>query len=80
MEKPGGGDWEERPARSELEWCFVVGLLCSNIGWFVSVPGTGTPSPMIDFVVVSADLRPHVLDTRVKRGAELSTDHHLVVS
>ena len=35
---------------------------------------------MIDFVVVSADLRPHVLDTRVKRGAELSTDHHLVVS
>ena len=35
---------------------------------------------MINFVVVSADLRPHVLDTRVKRGAELSTDHHLVVS
>ena len=35
---------------------------------------------MIDFVVVSADLRPHVLDTRVKRGAELSTHHHLVVS
>ncbi|TWW59961.1 R2 Retrovirus-related Pol polyprotein from type I retrotransposable element [Takifugu flavidus] len=35
---------------------------------------------MIDFVVVSSDLRPHVLDTQVKRGAELSTDHHLVVS
>ncbi|TKS65499.1 putative uncharacterized transposon-derived protein [Collichthys lucidus] len=35
-------------------------------------------SSMIDFVVVSSDLRPHVLDTRVKRGAELSTDHHLV--
>ncbi|KAI3363117.1 hypothetical protein L3Q82_011764 [Scortum barcoo] len=34
---------------------------------------------MIDFVVVSSDLRPYVLDTRVKRGAELSTDHHLVV-
>ncbi|TWW77426.1 hypothetical protein D4764_12G0008160 [Takifugu flavidus] len=32
---------------------------------------------MIDFVVVSSDLRPHVM---VKRGAELSTDHHLVVS
>ncbi|KAI3360112.1 hypothetical protein L3Q82_014429, partial [Scortum barcoo] len=26
---------------------------------------------MIDFVVVSSDLRPYVLDTRVKRGAEL---------
>ncbi|KAI3360208.1 hypothetical protein L3Q82_014519 [Scortum barcoo] len=36
---------------------------------------------MIDFVVFSSDLRPwpYVLDTRVKRGAELSTDHHLVV-
>ncbi|KAK3519708.1 hypothetical protein QTP70_002679 [Hemibagrus guttatus] len=33
---------------------------------------------MIDLVVVSSDLRPHVLDTRVKRGAELSTNHHLV--
>ncbi|XDV32946.1 hypothetical protein PO909_003592 [Leuciscus waleckii] len=33
---------------------------------------------MIDFVVVSSDLRPYVLDTRVKRGVELSTDHHLV--
>ncbi|TWW80203.1 R2 Retrovirus-related Pol polyprotein from type I retrotransposable element [Takifugu flavidus] len=38
------------------------------------------PRSMIDFVAVSLDLRPHVLDTRVKRGAELSTDHHLVVS
>ncbi|KAK3517424.1 hypothetical protein QTP70_009918 [Hemibagrus guttatus] len=35
---------------------------------------------MIDLVIVSSDLRPHVLDTRVKRGAELSTDHHLAVS
>ncbi|KAK3551381.1 hypothetical protein QTP70_016644 [Hemibagrus guttatus] len=35
---------------------------------------------MIDLVIVSSDLRPHVLDTRVKRGAELSIDHHLVVS
>ncbi|MGL5782874.1 MAG: endonuclease/exonuclease/phosphatase family protein, partial [Plesiomonas shigelloides] len=35
---------------------------------------------MIDFVVVSSDLRLYVLDTRVKRGAELSSDHHLVVS
>ena len=34
---------------------------------------------MIDFVIVSSDLRPCVLDTQVKRGAELSTDHHLVV-
>ncbi|TWW56012.1 hypothetical protein D4764_09G0010620 [Takifugu flavidus] len=41
------------------------------------VSGLGRRS-MIDFIVVSADLRPYVLDTRVKRGAELSTDHYLV--
>ncbi|KAK3513146.1 hypothetical protein QTP70_007479 [Hemibagrus guttatus] len=35
---------------------------------------------MIDLVIVSSDLWSHVLDTRVKRGVELSTDHHLVVS
>ena len=35
---------------------------------------------MIDFVVVSSDLQSYELDTRVKRGAELSPDHHLVVS
>ena len=35
---------------------------------------------MIDFIAVSSDLQPHVLDTRAKSGAERSTDHHLVVS
>ncbi|KAK3537306.1 hypothetical protein QTP70_007175 [Hemibagrus guttatus] len=35
---------------------------------------------MIDLVVVSSDLRLHVLGTWVKRGAELSTNHHMVVS
>ena len=34
---------------------------------------------LIDFFIVSADLFSHVLDVRVKRGAELSTDHHLAV-
>ena len=33
---------------------------------------------MIDFVVVLSDLQPHVSDTQVKRGAELSTDHYMV--
>jgi exonuclease III len=34
---------------------------------------------LIDFAVVSADLKSLVMDVRVRRGAELSTDHHLVV-
>ena len=37
-------------------------------------------SSMIDFVVVSLDLQLHVLETRVKRGAEMPTNHHLGVS
>lgn len=35
---------------------------------------------VIDFVVVSSALQPYVLDTWVKRGAELSADNYLVVS
>ena len=34
---------------------------------------------LIDFCIVSSDLFSDVLDIRVKRGSELSTDHHLVV-
>ena len=34
---------------------------------------------LIDFCIVSSDLFSDVLDVRVKQGAELSTDHHLVV-
>ena len=45
--------------------------------WYQSILGRRS---MIDFVIVSSDLRPYILDTRVKRGAELSTDHHLVAS
>ena len=38
------------------------------------------PRLMIGFIVVSSSLRPYALDTQVKRGSELSTDHYLVVS
>ena len=41
-------------------------------------PSMGQKS-LIDFCIVSTDLFSNVLDVRVKRGAELSTDHHLVV-
>ena len=34
---------------------------------------------LIDFCIVSSDLFSDVQNVRVKRGAELSTDHHLVV-
>jgi len=44
-----------------------------NYTWYQNTLGQRS---MINFVIVSSDLRPYVLDTRVKRGAELSTDHH----
>ena len=36
-------------------------------------------TPLVDFCIVSSDLFSDVLDGRVKRGAELSTDYHPVV-
>ncbi|KAI3368082.1 hypothetical protein L3Q82_026900 [Scortum barcoo] len=59
---------EERPPRSEPERLHVA---------------PGHPRPEVDdptllsFHLIS---RPYVLDSRVNRGVELSTDHHLVVS
>lgn len=35
---------------------------------------------MNDFLIISSDLQSYVLDTQVKRGAELSTNHQLVLS
>ena len=70
-----------------LDFCASHGMMITNTmfkhkdahkcTWYQSTLGQRS---MIDFVIVSADLGPYVLDTRVKRGAELSTDHHLVVS
>ncbi|XP_049457564.1 craniofacial development protein 2-like [Epinephelus fuscoguttatus] len=70
-----------------LDFCASHGLAIKNTmfeprevhkcTWYQNTLGQRS---MIDLVVVSADLRPCVLDIQVKRGAELSTDHHLVVS
>ncbi|TWW65115.1 R2 Retrovirus-related Pol polyprotein from type I retrotransposable element [Takifugu flavidus] len=86
-------DWEEWPPDLNLsgvlllDFCARLRLSITNTlfrhkgvhmcTWHQDALGRRS---MIDFVVVSSDLLPHVLDTRVKRGAELSTDHHLVVS
>ncbi|KAK3530420.1 hypothetical protein QTP86_024465, partial [Hemibagrus guttatus] len=70
-----------------LDFCAIHSLSITNTmfkhkgahqyTWYQDTLGRRS---MFVLVVVSSDLRPHVLDTRVKRGAELSTDHHLVVS
>ncbi len=50
-----------------------------NIHKYTWGNAAGTQKSLIDLVIVSADIRELVSDVRVKRGAELSTDHHLVV-
>uniref|UniRef100_A0A3B3S8K7 Reverse transcriptase domain-containing protein n=1 Tax=Paramormyrops kingsleyae TaxID=1676925 RepID=A0A3B3S8K7_9TELE len=70
-----------------LDFCAMHGLSITNTmfehkgvhkwTWYEHARGNRS---MIDFIIVSSDLWPNVLGTRVKRGAELSTDHHLVVS
>jgi len=39
----------------------------------------GVATDSASCIIVSADLFSDVLDVRVKRGAELSTDHHLAI-
>lgn len=68
--------------------CTPIGVLllnfCANhslsiMKVFISPIGTCTHiGSMTDFVIISSDLQPYFLDTWVKRGAELSTAHHLV--
>ena len=70
-----------------LEFCASNGLsitntmlehkLANKCTWYQTTSGQRL---MIDFVVVSSNLQPNVLDSRVKRGTELSIDHYLVVS
>ena len=69
-----------------LKFCCSNGLCIMNTflqhrvvhkyTWYQSSIGQKS---LIDFCIVSSDLFSDVLDVRVKRGAELSTDHHLVV-
>ncbi|KAI3351407.1 hypothetical protein L3Q82_020218 [Scortum barcoo] len=57
-----------RPSWSPWEGSEHKGVQVHQCTWHQDTLGRRS---MIDFVVVSSDLRPYVLDTRVKRGAEL---------
>ena len=72
--------------RCLLQFCATNGLCIMNTffqhkrihkyTWYRDSLGQRS---LIDFCIVSADLFSTVSDVRVERGAELSTDHHLVV-
>ncbi|KAI3373867.1 hypothetical protein L3Q82_021980, partial [Scortum barcoo] len=63
----------------ERYWLEIVGLTSTHSLGSGTLHYSGVAQGLLP-CVVSSDLRPYVLDTQVKRGAELSTDHHLVVS
>ena len=76
---------------NEIGW-YLLQLCCSNKLHIMNTffqhkevhkdtryqPTTNQTS-LIDFCIVSSDLFSDVLDVLVKQGAELSTDHHLLV-
>ena len=55
---------------------YCIAILVHKYTWYRP---SMDQKPLIDFCIVSSDLFSDVLDFRVKRGAELSTDHHLVI-
>jgi exonuclease III len=81
----GSSDFNHN-GRLLLDFCACNGLSIMNTyfehrdvhkyTWYRETCGQKS---LIDFAVVSADLKSRVIDVRVRRGAELSTDHHLVV-
>lgn len=87
MEALGEGCFGCRAFWSEPEWWVTVGFLC--LPWVVNhkhhaqtwcskvslVPEHLWPKSMIDFNIVSSNLRLYVLDTWVKRGASQATDY-----
>ena len=80
------GDFDSnKNGKCLLQFCATNGLCIMNTffqhkrilkyTWYRDSLGQRS---LIDFCVVSADLFSTVSDVRIKRGAEMSTDHHLV--
>ena len=57
----------------------VMTMLLVEATWHTWHRPSMDQKSLIDFCIISSDLFSDVLDVRVKRGAELSTDQHLVV-
>ena len=84
------GKWGEdrdvnRNGRKLLDFCMALGLGITNswfnhkdIHKFTWEEPTRNRKSILDYILVSKDLRRYVLDTRVFRGFEVSSDHYLV--
>ena len=75
-----GEDSLNSNGRSFLHFCASNGLSnhILSINLFTSIPDIGIHwdrSSLIDFMIVSSNLENWAMEVRVKRGAELSTDH-----
>ncbi|CAF3333272.1 unnamed protein product [Rotaria sp. Silwood2] len=85
---PNGDKDLNNQGRLLLDFCAISGLSIMNTffkhkdihkyTWY-KTGGQTTQRSLIDFIITSDNIKRTVMDVRVKRGAELSTDHHLVI-
>lgn len=85
------GKWGEKKSNGNgnrlLDFCMGFGLVITNsffnhkmIHKYTWENPTRRLRSILDYVLVSADIRRFVLDTRVYRGFEFGSDHYLVCS
>lgn len=70
-----------------IDFCLLNNLIITNtfykhkdIHKYTREVKSRNEKSIIDYVIINKDRRKEVLDTRVKRGAEIYSDHYLVMS
>lgn len=84
---PYGEEHRNNNGKRMLEYCLLNNLLITNSfhqhkdihKYTREEPSRGEKS-IIDYVLVEAENRKQIIDTRVRRGPEINSDHYLVVT
>ena len=84
--KHGGEDTRNENGKKMLDFCITNNILIGNTffphknihKFTFKADGTGNTT-IIDYITCTSDTRYNVMDVKVNRGAELDTDHYLLV-